>query len=233
MTMPPLRPRDRRQALAALEAALVSLPRPNPLLLAWRWRYELILATGMTLGAITLTRIPAAIWMLAGITVLAAAAAVWPPARRLLAARAWCVITPHRVRSGCAGAWIHSRKGKLPAVLFTRGRPFGERVYLWCRAGTCAADFESALALLITSCWAYDMRVTLSSRHAQLVTLDVIRRAALKHPDSPTAKPGTRRPGSSPPWIGRQQATIGLATSPAQGNGRRPSPATENDSSSS
>ena len=183
------------------------------------------------MGAITLTRIPAAIWMLAGITVLAAAAALWPPARRLLAARAWCVITPHRVRSGCAGAWIHSRKGKLPAVLFTRGRPF-ESVYLWCRAGTCAADFESALALLITSCWAQDMRVTHSGRHAQLVTLDVIRRGALKHPDSPTATLGTRRPGSSPAWSGRQQATIGIAPGRVQGNGRRPSPAPESDSSS-
>src|SRR6266849_951053 len=48
MTMPPLRPRHRRQALAGLQAAVGPVARPSPLVLAWRWRYELILAAGMT-----------------------------------------------------------------------------------------------------------------------------------------------------------------------------------------
>jgi hypothetical protein len=182
MTMPPLRPANRRQALAGLQAALGSVARPNPLVLAWRWRYELMLAAAMTSAGIALTQVPAAFWVLAGGTALAAAAALWPSARRLLIARAWCVITPHRVRAGCAGAWIHSRAGKLPAVLLTTRRPGGERVHLWCRAGTCAQDFTSALPLLITACWAQDIKVITNDRHQQLVTLEVIRRPAHKPP---------------------------------------------------
>ena len=29
-----------------------------------------------------------------------------PPARKRIIARAWCVITPHRVRVGCVNAWV-------------------------------------------------------------------------------------------------------------------------------
>jgi hypothetical protein len=97
---------------------------------------------------------------------LIAAAALWPPARQQLIARAWCIITPHRVRTGCAEAWIHSRRGKLPMVLLTTQQPFGERVHLWCRAGTSALDFESARPTLISACWARDIQVTVSLRHA-------------------------------------------------------------------
>ena len=55
-----------------------------------------------------------------------AAALTWPPSRRRFTARAWCVITPHRVRTGCAQAWIHTRDGHLPVVLYTVPAGFGE-----------------------------------------------------------------------------------------------------------
>jgi hypothetical protein len=179
MTMPPLRPPHRRQALAGLQAAVGSVAPPNPILLAWRWRYELTLAAAITVGLITVTRIPGPAWVPAGCAAaIAAGAALWPPARRRIAARAWCVLTPHRVRAGCAGAWIHSRAGRLPAVLLTTCQPFGERVHLWCPAGSCAQDFQSARNLLTAACWAQDVRVTCHPRYRQLVTLDVIRRPA-------------------------------------------------------
>jgi hypothetical protein len=112
---------------------------------------------------------------LAALAVLVGAALLWAPARRHLLARAWCIITPHRVRVGCAQAWIHSRRGKIPIVLLTTRQPFGERVHLWCRAGTSAIDFTSARPLLTAACWARDIRVTGNERFAQLMTLDVIR----------------------------------------------------------
>ena len=146
--MPPLRPPHRRQALAGLQAAVGSVAPPNPIVLAWRWRYELTLAAVTTTCVIAVTRTPAPAWVPAGCVVvlaIAAGAALWPPVRRRVAARAWCVITPHRVRAGCAGAWIHSRGGRLPAVLLTTRQPFGERVHLWCHAGSCPQDFQSAL----------------------------------------------------------------------------------------
>ena len=219
MTIPPLRPRHRRQALAALQAAVGSVARPNPLVFAWRWRYELILAAGMTTGVIAAARIPAAAWVLAGCAALIVIAALWPRSRRLLIARAWCVITPHRVRAGCAGAWIHSRGGKLPAVLFTRRRSRGERVYLWCRAGTCAQDFESALQLLITACWAQDIQVITNDSRQQLVTLDVIRRPAWKS-QTVTASTGRTRPANR-----TRLAAVSTVRQPAtalqNGNGER------------
>jgi hypothetical protein len=198
MTMAPKRPANGRQALAELQAAVGSVARPNPLVLAWRWRYELILTAAIAAGGIALARTPASIWMLAGCTAPITIAASWPSVGRLLVAWAWCVITPHRVRAGCAGAWIHSRGGRLPAVLLTRRQPFGERVYLWCRAGTCRQDFEAARELLTAACWAQDIRSSSDPRNAQLVTLDVIRDAT-KVPGAPTASQRTARAAVAAP----------------------------------
>jgi hypothetical protein len=133
-----------------------------------------------------------------GAAVLAAAligtVAYWPQGRAFLAARAWCTVTPHRVRVGCGQAWIHSRAGKIPAVLITRRQPFGERVYLWCRAGTSADDLSSASVLLAAACWADNIRVIRSPRYAHLVMLDVIRRGQA---GSPTATPELSRVGAT------------------------------------
>jgi hypothetical protein len=216
MTMPPLRTPHRRQALAGLQAAVGSVAPPNPIILGWRWRYELALAAAITTCGIAVTRTPAPAWVAAGCLVvvlaLAAAAVLWPPARRRVAARAWCVITPHRVRAGCAGAWIHSRGGRLPAVLLTTRQPFGERVHLWCHAGTCAQDFQSALQLLTAACWAQNMRVTGNPRYRQLVTLDVIRRVA-GNPAPPAARTGRMRSAQQAAPI-----VIGAAHRPAAGS---------------
>ena len=81
-----------------------------------------------------------------------------------------------RLRVGCAQAWIHSRDGKVPAVLLTWRQPFGERVYLWCRAGTSAEDLSSARGLLAAACWADDVRIARHPRYAHLVSVNVIRR---------------------------------------------------------
>ena len=215
MTMPPLRPPHRRQALAGLQAAVGSVAPPNPIVLAWRWRYELTLAAVTTTCVIAVTRTPAPPWVPAGCVValaIAAGAALWPPVRRRVAARAWCVITPHRVRAGCAGAWIHSRGGRLPAVLLTTRQPFGERVHLWCHAGSCAQDFQSALQLLTAACWAQDIQVTCHPRYQQLVTLDVIRRPA-GNPAPPAASTGRMRPARRP-----APTVTGAAHPPAAGS---------------
>ncbi len=69
--------------------------------------------------------------------------------------------------------------GKVPSapfILWTRSRPSGERVYLWCRAGTSAADFSSARKLLAAACMAKDIKVSQHARYAHLIALDVIRR---------------------------------------------------------
>jgi len=173
--MPSPRPPSARQARAGLEFALGTVDRANPAVAAWRWRYELLVAAGL-----------AAIWIVLGVAAAAAvtgclaavlaATASLPAGRRFLTARAWCIVTPHRIRVGCAQGWIHSRGGKIPAVLLTRSQSFGERVYLWCRAGTSAEDLSSVRGLLAAACWADDVRVTRHLRYAHLVTVDVVRR---------------------------------------------------------
>jgi len=149
--------------------------RANLLVVSYRWRYELsavgaVAANLLVLGPATGAKVIAAIATLIG------AVACWPAGRRVLVARLWCIVTTHRVRVGCTQAWIHSRDGKIPIVLITRCRPFGERVYLWCRAGTSAFDFSSANALLAAACWAQDVRIACHPRYAHIVALDVIRR---------------------------------------------------------
>jgi hypothetical protein len=179
--MPSPRPRSSRQAWAALELGLGTVARANVAVAAWRWRYELLATVGLAATWITLWVTAAAI-VTAGLAAALAITASLPAGRRLLTARAWCIMTPHRVRVGCTQAWIHSRGGKIPAVLLTRRQPFGERVYLWCRAGTSVEDLSSARGLLAGACWADDVRVARHPRYAHLVTVDVIRRRSRPTP---------------------------------------------------
>ena len=173
--MPSPRPRSTRQAQAGWQYAVGTVSRANLIVTAHRWRYELAAA-----GAVTATLMipgPATGFkVIAALVALICVTACWPVGRRFLVARLWCVVTPHRVRVGCAQAWIHSRDGKIPVVLITRCKPFGERVYLWCRAGTTVFDFSSARLLLAAACWAQDVRVACHPRYTHIVALDVIRR---------------------------------------------------------
>lgn len=167
---------------AGFGKALTSVKRPNPAVIAWRWRYELALA-GSTFGII---QVYGAIWLVAVFVAVTVAFGLWPPGRRLLIMRAWCVMTPHRLRTGCANSWIHSRYGRLPIILLTTAQPFGERVLLWCVAGITAEDLVAAREALIAACWAADIQVMRSDRHRQLVIMDVIRRLP-DRPPSPEA----------------------------------------------
>lgn len=172
----PHRPND-PSIMSSLESAVREVRRTGPIELAWHWRWEL--------GTLIVTAgLSAVIAASLGVVWLAAAAGAglaaigtllcWPPARHRIVARAWCVITSHRIRAGCANAWVQSRHGRLPIVLTTVPTGFGERVQLWCRAGITAADLFAARHVLAAACWAAEVRVIPSARHAHLVTLEVI-----------------------------------------------------------
>ncbi len=162
--------------LAGLERGVTQVKRPNLLVIIWRWRYELALLIGLPVGVIALTRVYGWRWNLAAIGLLAAIPCTWPEVRSWIAGHARCVVTSHRLRTGCAQAWIHTRHGKLPILLFTRPKAFGEQAHLWCRAGTTVEDFEFARDLLRSACWAHDVHVARSSRYSHIVIVDVIRR---------------------------------------------------------
>jgi hypothetical protein len=186
--------RSEARILSGYEQALTAVATPWPTTVLWRWRYELG-AVG-ALGAVVVALVNGLFWIGALAVAVTALAAALPGIRRRAVARAWCVISEHRVRSGCAQARIHSRQGRLPAVLVTRARPYGEDVLLWCPAGTSAGDFQSARELLTAACWAVDVRTRRHPRRAQLVTVEVVRRPAVepaRQPEEPSGDPLTLR----------------------------------------
>lgn len=170
--------------MSSFETAVTGARRPGLVELAWNWRWEagllamLAVPAGVIANAFGLLGLGVA----AGAVLAAGAAALllWPPARPWCASRAWCLITPHRVRAGCANAWVQTRYGKLPFILATTPTADGERVRLWLRAGLTAADLHAARDVLAAACWAAEVRVIRSPSRAHLVTLEVIR---TRHPE--------------------------------------------------
>jgi hypothetical protein len=136
-----------------LRRALVTVAPPNPLVATWRWRYEIALLAGLavvlTIGITTAGALPTLAVVVTAITLPVLGL---PPMRQFVLSRAWCIITAHRVRVGCAEAMIYSSRGKIPVILWTAHQPFGERVLLWCRAGTSIDDFITNRAILTSAC---------------------------------------------------------------------------------
>jgi hypothetical protein len=161
-----------RRAVRALNH---SPRRPLPPAVAWRWRYEIALAVAVPVVVIFLLAIMGWRWTIADIVILGIFLAVCPPVRLAIIARARCIVTAHRVRTGCAEAYLVSRRGALPLIYSTVPTLSGEQVRLWCPAGIVAADFEAVTELLAAACWAREVRIIRDPEHPHLVTVDVIR----------------------------------------------------------
>ena len=180
----PRQPND-PSIMASVGTAMSTVARPGLIARVWHWRYELGLIAGLVLGMVGIGITLGPGWLIAvaaATMAILAAALIWPSSRQRIIARAWCVITPHRVRTGCARSWIQTRDGRLPVVLYTVPAHFGERVWLWCRAGITAGDLEAAREILRSACWASDVRVVVNDRRSHIVVLEVIRRHP---PESP------------------------------------------------
>lgn len=160
-----------------LRADLATILAPEPRAffptVIWRWRYELVLAAGISTTVFVLVRALGAQW--AVITLSAAAGFCSPPWPRAVTARFWCVVTAHRLRSGFVQARLQTRRGRLPAILSIRPAPFGESVRLWCPAGITADAIRSARSTLAAACWASTVRVLRDPRQTQRVTLEIVR----------------------------------------------------------
>jgi hypothetical protein len=181
--------------------ALGEVATPNLLVASWRWRWEIALLAGLaTVLAAGITS-AGVLPTIAVLTVIAVTVTGLPPTRRRVLNRAWCVITPHRVRVGCTEAMIYSSRGKIPVILWTAHQPFGERVLLWCRAGTSIDDFVTSRAILTSACWAQDIMVLHDIRRPNLATLNVIRRLSYGIPSELESNHATDPPDWSP-WPG-------------------------------
>jgi len=181
---------------------LISVAAPNLLVAAWRWRYEIALVSGLTACLAAAISSFGAVPTIIAVIVVALAILCWPPARRFATDRAWCIITPHRVRVGCVEGLIYSSRGKIPIILWTSHQAFGERVSLYCRAGTTADDFVSARTVLAVACWAQDVAIFVDPRRTQLVILDVIRRRSDDLPENLEGNRALDPTGGPPAWPG-------------------------------
>lgn len=179
-----------------IRRALGEVATPNLLVVSWRWRWEIALLAGLaTVLAAGITSV-GVLPTIAVLTVTTLTVMGLPPTRQLVLNRAWCIITAHRVRVGCAEAMIYSSRGKIPVILWTAHQTFGERVLLWCRAGTSADDFVTSRAILTSACWAQDIIVLRDIRRPHLATLDVIHRPSYGIPSElENNLPLTHRPG--------------------------------------
>jgi len=171
--------------LAEMESAISTVPRPSLAEFGWNWRYELLLVTVLA-GQFTSVGVIAGTGWLIAVTaadvILVAGAVAARPLRGKLIAAAWCVITSHRIRTGCRHGWVQSRDGRLPVVLHTTPTRYGERAVLWCRAGITADDLISSREIITVACWASEVRIVANQRGRHLVTLAVIRRPAAEIP---------------------------------------------------
>ena len=143
--------------------------------IAWRWRTELAILTLTTAALWRLTHLITLTWAAILVGLVLIAAGVLPWTRR----RFWCVLTRHRLQRLCWEARLHTRSGRLPLILWTRPTKVGVRLYLLCRAGICAEDFQAHIGELRAACYARDARVTRHAAWSQLVTIDIIRRDKL------------------------------------------------------
>jgi len=143
----------------------------------WRWRTEITLAASIAVLALQARHLLSACTGLA-VLMVAAVVLVLPWPRRFLLARAWCVISRHRLQRLCFETRMHTRSGRLPLILRIHPTKVGERAHIWCRAGICLEDledFEAHKGEIRAACYARDARVTRNTRWSQLVTVDIIR----------------------------------------------------------
>jgi len=141
----------------------------------WRWRTELALAASAAACAVWLSRYltPAGIAVVLLVAVTVVMALPWTS--RSLLARAWCVVSRHRLQRLFFETRMHTRSGRLPLILRIHPTKVGERAHIWCRAGICLEDFEAHIGEIRAACYARDARVARNTRWAQLVTIDIIR----------------------------------------------------------
>jgi hypothetical protein len=175
-----MKTRSQQQRELRLRADLANIivpdPRPSAPVMLWRWRYEIAAAMTVATLVIMLVNLLGMQWAIMSLSAMAGLLSPpWPPG---VTARLWCVVTPHRLRSGFVQARIQTRRGKLPVIVRTTPAAFGERVRVWCPAGISAEDFRGARETLRAACWARDLRVTRDIQYSHRITLDVIRHDA-------------------------------------------------------
>ncbi|TYB56619.1 hypothetical protein FXF51_43390 [Nonomuraea sp. PA05] len=172
-------PRNPRHNPYAPVEPLIMWQGPGLVTRLWRWRTEIVLLT-LAAGAVLafVSAVGQGMWWatvaLAGTVCVPAAV---PVGRKWVRRHFWCLFSRHRIQRVCAQTSMHTRKGRIPLILWITPADFGERAFILLRAGICADDFEAFGAEIAAACCAASVRVRRHPRRAHFVTVDVVRRA--------------------------------------------------------
>jgi hypothetical protein len=144
----------------------------------WRWRTEILLLAGVALVAFTVAGAAArgTWWPLALVTGTVVAPAMPARSRNWIVAHLWCLFSRHRLQRVFAEMPLHTRKGRLPLVLWITPTREGEKALILCRAGVSADAFDAFTAEFEAACSAGRVRVAKHARRPQFATIDIIRR---------------------------------------------------------
>ncbi|MEU4233053.1 hypothetical protein AB0F17_52925 [Nonomuraea sp. NPDC026600] len=162
-----------RRLLDELNRATTPISRPNPLVVLWRWRYEVTTVVCLPLLAYLIVTSFGPISL--AVVAVPAVIVLWPPARSGAWGRIRCVVTAHRIRVGLVEAYVVNRRGKIPVIVWCAPAPFGERVWVWCRAGTTPSAIGQGRDVIAAACWASEVVVRPRSGSPHWVLLEVIR----------------------------------------------------------
>ncbi|GAA4060744.1 hypothetical protein [Nonomuraea soli] len=156
----------KRRLLDELNRATTPTARPNVLVALWRWRYELGAAITIVLVVTTVGPLPLAVPLLL---------LLWPPGRSEVWGRIRCVIVAHRIRVGFVQAYLVNRRGQIPVIAWCAPAPWGERAWVWCRAGITPGEIADRPEVIATACWAHSVEVLPHPRKPHWVLLEIVR----------------------------------------------------------
>ncbi|WP_084955949.1 hypothetical protein [Thermoactinospora rubra] len=150
----------------------------GPLTRLWRMRTELLLLAALALVTVAvLTVVDQRSWG----SLLALAGMVAVPAatrfgRNWFTARAWCVISRHRIQRTCLETTMHTSTGRIPLVLWITPSRAGEKALILTRAGISAEEFEAYAPELAAACFARAARVYRHRKWSNVLLLEIVRR---------------------------------------------------------
>jgi hypothetical protein len=164
---------ERETLLGNLGRAIHPVRPPNPLVLAWRWRYELAATAGVLFAVPWIVGLPTEVVL--GIAALPLLVAGIGPLRRLAWRRLRAIVLQHRLRTAFVQARLHSAYGRIPTILWTSPRQHVDRVLLFLPAGLSERLLRSEADRIAVACDGLHAEVFGVGGHRVLVWLVVAR----------------------------------------------------------
>jgi hypothetical protein len=165
---------DPEDLLGALDRAIRPVRRPNPLVVVYRWRYEIALLVAVFFAAPPFAALPPPVAV--GLVVLALLPLGIPPIRRFAWRRLRAVVLQHRLRTAFVRARVHSNAGRIPAILWTSPRSHADRVLLFLPAGLTGRLLATEADRIAVACDGTHAEVLPFRDHRMLVWLVIVRR---------------------------------------------------------